>query len=150
MRLEENFRSTGHILAAANAVIAQDKRRLGKTLRPTKPIGVPVEVVGFPDPEAEARGLIAEMKRRAADGVPWEHMALLYRSNFLSRGFEEALMRAHVPYVIVGDVGFYQRAEIKDALALLRLAACPDDYQSDEALLHGSALRLGAPYPGLR
>ena len=134
VRLEENFRSTGHILAAANAVIAQDKRRLGKTLRPTKPIGVPVEVVGFPDPEAEARGLIAEMKRRAADGVAWEHMALLYRSNFLSRGFEEALMRGHVPYVIVGDVGFYQRAEIKDALALLRLAACPDDYQSDEAL----------------
>ncbi len=133
MRLEENFRSTGHILAAANAVIAQDKRRLGKTLRPTKPIGVPVEVVGFPDPEAEARGLVVEMKRRAADGVAWEHMALLYRSNFLSRGFEEALMRGHVPYVIVGDVGFYQRAEIKDALALLRLAACPDDYQSDEA-----------------
>ena len=133
VRLEENFRSTGHILAAANAVIAQDKRRLGKTLRPTKPIGVPVEVVGFPDPEAEARGLVMEMKRRAADGVAWEHMALLYRSNFLSRGFEEALMRGHVPYVIVGDVGFYQRAEIKDALALLRLAACPDDYQSDEA-----------------
>ncbi len=133
VRLEENFRSTGHILAAANAVIAQDKRRLGKTLLPTKPIGVPVEVVGFPDPEAEARGLVTEMKRRAGEGVAWEHMALLYRSNFLSRGFEEALMRGHVPYVIVGDVGFYQRAEIKDALALLRLAACPDDYQSDEA-----------------
>ncbi len=108
VRLEENFRSTGHILAAANAVIAQDKRRLGKTLRPTKPIGVPVEVVGFPDPEAEARGLVMEMKRRGADGVAWEHMALLYRSNFLSRGLEEALMRGHVPYVIVGDVGFYQ------------------------------------------
>ena len=98
MRLEENFRSTGHILAAANAVIAQDKRRLGKTLRPTRPIGVPVEVVGFPDPEAKARGLVAEMKRRAVDCVPWEHMALLYRSNVLSRGFEEALMCGHVPY----------------------------------------------------
>ena len=60
-------------------------------------------------------------------------MALLYRSNYMSRPFEEALMRAQVPYVIVGDVGFYQRAEIKDALALLRLAARPDDYQSDEA-----------------
>ena len=60
-------------------------------------------------------------------------MAVLYRSNYMSRPFEEALMRAQVPYVIVGDVGFYQRAEIKDALALLRLAARPDDYQSDEA-----------------
>jgi DNA helicase-2/ATP-dependent DNA helicase PcrA len=56
------------------------------------------------------------------------------RSNALSRGFEEQLMRAHIPYVLVGDVGFYQRAEIKDTLALLRLAATPDDVQSDEAL----------------
>ena len=61
-------------------------------------------------------------------------MAILYRGNALSRGFEEALMRARIPYVLVGDVGFYQRAEIKDALALLRLSATPDDAQADEAL----------------
>ena len=131
--LEDNFRSTGHILAAANGVIARDPGRLGKTLRATKPMGVPVEVVGFSDPPAEAAGLVAEIKRRRTVGVDWHDMALLYRSNYMSRPFEEALMRAQVPYVIVGDVGFYQRAEIKDALALLRLAACPDDYQSDEA-----------------
>ena len=131
--LEDNFRSTGHILAAANGVIARDPSRLGKTLRATKPIGMPVEVVGFNDPPAEAAGLVAEIKRRRAGGADWHDMAVLYRSNYMSRPFEEALMRAHVPYVIVGDVGFYQRAEIKDALALLRLAACPDDYQSDEA-----------------
>ena len=131
--LEDNFRSTGHILAAANGVIARDPARLGKALRATKPIGVPVEIVGFSDPPAEAAGLIAEIKRRRAGGTEWHDMAVLYRSNYMSRPFEEALMRAHVPYVIVGDVGFYQRAEIKDALALLRLAACPDDYQSDEA-----------------
>ena len=131
--LEDNFRSTGHILAAANGVIARDPVRLGKTLRATKPIGVPIEVVGFSDPPAEAAGLVAEIKRRRAGGAEWHDMAVLYRSNYMSRPFEEALMRAHVPYVIVGDVGFYQRAEIKDALALLRLAACPDDYQSDEA-----------------
>ena len=131
--LEDNFRSSGHILAAANGVIARDPGRLGKTLRATKPIGVPVEVVGFSDPPAEAAGLVAEIKRRRAGGADWHDQAILYRSNYMSRPFEEALMRAHVPYVIVGDVGFYQRAEIKDALALLRLAACPDDYQSDEA-----------------
>ena len=134
LRLEENFRSTGHILAAANAVIAKDPKRLGKTLRTSKGPGDPVEVVAFRDAEDEAVGLVAEMKRRhVQEGVPWEAMALLYRSAFLSRGFEEALMRARVPYVLVGDVGFYQRAEIKDALALLRLAANPDDRQSDEA-----------------
>lgn len=120
LRLEENFRSTGHILSAANAVIARDPKRLGKTLRTSKGPGEPVEVVAFHDAEDEAVGLVAEMKRRhAQEGVPWEAMALLYRSTFLSRGFEEALMRARVPYVLVGDVGFYQRTEIKDALALL-------------------------------
>jgi DNA helicase-2/ATP-dependent DNA helicase PcrA len=60
-------------------------------------------------------------------------MAILYRSNHMSRGFEEALMRSRIPYVLIGDVGFYQRAEVKDALALLRLAVRPDDFQSDEA-----------------
>lgn len=134
LRLEENFRSTGHILAAANAVIAKAPKRLGKTLHTRREPGDAVEVVAFRDADDEAVGLVAEMKRRQAqEGVPWEAMALLYRSSFLSRGFEKALMRARVPYVLVGDVGFYQRAEIKDALALLRLVANPDDRQSDEA-----------------
>jgi DNA helicase-2/ATP-dependent DNA helicase PcrA len=133
VRLEDNFRSTGHILAAANAVIAQDKKRLGKTLRTTKAVGEPIEVVGFHNPEGEAAGIAAAIRRRGSAGVPWDELAVLYRSNHMSRGIEEALMRGRVPYVIVGDVGFYQRAEIKDALALLRLAARPDDFQSDEA-----------------
>ena len=133
VRLEDNFRSTGHILAAANAVIAQDTKRLGKTLRTTKVMGERVEVVGFRDAEAEAHGVVAEIGRRHVEGTAWQDMAILYRSNALSRGFEEALMRSKVPYVLVGDVGFYQRAEIKDALALLRLATNPDDRQSDEA-----------------
>jgi DNA helicase-2/ATP-dependent DNA helicase PcrA len=133
VRLEDNFRSTGHILAAANAVIAQDKKRLGKTLRTTKAVGELIEVVGFHNPEGEAAGIAAEIRRRGSAGVPWDELAVLYRSNHMSRGIEEALMRGRVPYVIVGDVGFYQRAEIKDALAFLRLAALPDDFQSDEA-----------------
>jgi DNA helicase-2/ATP-dependent DNA helicase PcrA len=133
VRLEDNFRSTGHILSAANAVISQDKKRLGKTLRPTKSIGRPIEVVGFHNPESEAMGVVAEIKRRSAAGVGWEDRAVLYRSNHMSRSFEEALMRGRVPYVLIGDVGFYQRSEVKDALALLRLAARPDDFQSDEA-----------------
>jgi DNA helicase-2/ATP-dependent DNA helicase PcrA len=132
-RLEENFRSTGTILAAANAVIAKDENRLGKTLFTRKEMGEPIEVVGFHDGQAEAAGIAAEIGRRHELGIGWEEMAILYRSNYLSRAFEEALMRARIPYVLVGDVGFYQRAEIKDTLALLRLSAQPDDRQSDEA-----------------
>ena len=133
VRLEENFRSTGHILLGANAVIAQDRGRLGKTLYTRKPSGDPIEVVGFRNAEAEALGIASEIQRRHAAGSSWQDMAILYRSNALSRGFEESLMRAHIPHVLVGDVGFYQRAEIKDALALLRLAATPDSTQGDEA-----------------
>jgi DNA helicase II / ATP-dependent DNA helicase PcrA len=133
VRLEENFRSTGHILSAANAVIAQDRGRLGKTLYTRKPHGDPIEVVRFRNAEAEAIGIVAEIQRRHAEGSNWQDMAILYRSNALSRGFEENLMRGRVPYVLVGDVGFYQRAEIKDALALLRLSAAPDSSQGDEA-----------------
>lgn len=148
VRLEDNFRSTGHILAAANAVIAEDKKRLGKTLRTTKAVGEPIEVVGFHNAEGEAAGIAAEIRRRGSAGVSWDQIAVLYRSNHMSRGIEEALMRSRVPYVIVGDVGFYQRAEIKDALALLRLAARPDDFNrtrhSDASATHrraGSARR---------
>ncbi len=134
VRLEENFRSTGHILSSANAVIAQDRGRLGKTLYTRKPPGDPIEVVRFRNAEAEALGIVAEIQRRHAEGSSWQDMAILYRSNALSRGFEESLMRGRIPYVLVGDVGFYQRAEIKDALALLRLSATPDSPQGDEAL----------------
>ena len=133
VKLEENFRSTGHILAAANAVIARDETRLGKTLRPTREQGQPIEVVRFRNEEAEAIGIAAEIRKRGAEGVRWQDIAILYRANHLSRGIEEELLRVKVPYVLVGDVGFYQRSEVKDALALLRLATCPDDCQSDEA-----------------
>ncbi|MEO8714797.1 MAG: 3'-5' exonuclease [Acetobacteraceae bacterium] len=133
VQLEENFRSTGHILHAANAVIARDRQRLGKTLYTNKESGDPIEVLKFRDGEAEALGIVTEIVRRRADGLAWDDMAILYRGNALSRAFEEALIRARVPYTLVGDVGFYQRAEIKDALALLRLTATPDDRQADEA-----------------
>ncbi len=134
IKLEENFRSTGHIIDAANAVIARDRGRLGKTLFTRKPTGDRIEIVAFRNAEAEALGIVTEMQHRHAEGVGWADMALLYRNNAMSRGFEEMLMRARIPYVLVGDVGFYQRAEIKDTLALLRLSATPDDVQADEAL----------------
>jgi len=134
IKLEENFRSTSHILGAANAVISFDRKRIGKTLFTRKESGDPIEVVKFHDAEDEAGGIAAEIKRRIAEGLKCNEVAILYRSSFLSRGFEEALMRAKIPYVLIGDVGFYQRAEIKDALALLRIAYAPDDPQSNESV----------------
>ncbi|WP_294537483.1 UvrD-helicase domain-containing protein [uncultured Rhodoblastus sp.] len=133
VRLEENFRSTGHILAAANAVIAGDKSRLGKTLFTNLGAGHPIALATYRDAEAEALGLAAAILVKHGEGAAWDHIAVLYRTNVLSRAFEEALMRAKIPYEIVGDVGFYARQEIKIALAYLRLATHPDDRQSDEA-----------------
>ena len=102
IKLEENFRSTGHILDAANAVIAQDRARLGKTLFTCQPDGDRIEVVRFRNADAEAAGIVGEMQCRHAEGISWDDMAVLYRSNQLSRGFEEALMRAGIPYVLIG------------------------------------------------
>jgi DNA helicase-2/ATP-dependent DNA helicase PcrA len=133
VRLEENFRSTGHILNAANALIARDRQRLGKTLYTRKPDGTPIEILHFRNDEAEAGAIVTEIVRRRAEGVRWDDIAILYRRNTLSRVFEETLLHARVPFALVGDVGFYQRAEIKDALALLRLVSMPDDRQADEA-----------------
>jgi DNA helicase-2/ATP-dependent DNA helicase PcrA len=134
VRLEENFRSTGHILEAANAIIAEDKNRLGKTLYTQKGKGDPIEIINFRDDRSEATGIVMEIRRRNLKGTGYEDIAILYRNNAMSRVFEEALMRAHIPHVIVGDVGFYARKEIKDALALLRLLTFPDDPQSNDAL----------------
>ena len=105
IRLEEKFRSTGHILAAANAIIAEDKARLGKTLFTRKGQGACVEFMSFRDGDAEAGGLAEALLTRKREGARWAEMAVLYRNNFLSRGLEEALMRARIPYRLVGDVG---------------------------------------------
>ncbi|MBO1326213.1 UvrD-helicase domain-containing protein [Acetobacter sp. TBRC 12305] len=131
--LEQNFRSTGHILNAANAVIAQDTGRLEKTLFTAEGPGEKIEVLEFSSGQDEAQGLAREIGRRQLEGVRLEDMAILYRFNFMSRLLEEELLRAKIPYELVNDTAFWQRAVIKDALALLRLADCPDDTQSDEA-----------------
>lgn len=131
--LEENFRSTGHILSAANAVIARDPNRLKKELHTAAGDGKPIEIVSWSGSAEEAKGIAAEIGRRALEGVPYSDMAILYRFNFLSRLVEEELLRSKIPYELVNDTAFWQRAVVKDALALLRLSCCPDERQSDEA-----------------
>src|SRR4029077_9553300 len=98
------------------------RRGSARRCSPGKGQGTPVELMSFRDGDAEAAGLADALFARKGEGARWAEMAVLYSNNFLSRAFEEALMRAKIPYRLVGDVGFYVRAEIKDALALLRLA----------------------------
>nr|WP_280527495.1 UvrD-helicase domain-containing protein [Gluconacetobacter azotocaptans] len=131
--LERNFRSTGHILDAANAIIALDPHRLPKTLYTEEGAGEPIKVVAYRDGNQEARGIAGEIGRRAATGIPYHHIAVLYRYNYLSRVIEEQLLHQQIPYVLVGDTGFWQRGAVKDALSLFRLSVSPYDRQSDEA-----------------
>ncbi|MFT9091323.1 MAG: UvrD-helicase domain-containing protein [Gluconacetobacter sp.] len=131
--LERNFRSTGHILDAANAIIALDPNRIPKRLYTTVGQGNPIEIVACRNAWSEGKMIAHEIGRMAAQGHLYHHSAILYRYNYLSRGIEEELLRQQIPYVLVGDTGFWQRGAVKDALSFLRLAERPDDRQSDEA-----------------
>ena len=133
VRLEENYRSTQVVLDAANAVIRENQSRLGKTLRTRRQGGEPVTLVAAADERDEAEWLAIEYGRRAKAG-DWTYaeMAVLYRTNAQSRAFEEAFRRAGIPYRLIGAVSFYDRREVKDVLAYLRLVANPAD---DEAFL---------------
>jgi hypothetical protein len=133
-RLVNLGQKVADLMQAANADIARDEGRLGKTLFTRKDAGERVEIVRFHNAEAEAHGIVQELLRRAGEGAAREDMAILYGSSFRSRGFEEALIRARIPHVLVGDVGFHHRAEIKDALAFLRIALAPDHCRCDEVV----------------
>jgi DNA helicase-2/ATP-dependent DNA helicase PcrA len=133
VKLEQNYRSTQVILDAANAVIAENPQRLGKTLFTRKPGGDPITLLTASDERDEAQWLAAEYARLAAEtDTPYEGMAVLYRTNAQSRPLEEALRQRGVPYRLVGAVSFYERREVKDLLAYLRLIVNPAD---DEAFL---------------
>ena len=127
IRLEENYRSTERILEAANTVIAGNLGRLGKTLRATRSEGTAVTVYAAGDDRDEADWIVRETAEHRARGVPYDAIAILYRTNAQSRALEEAFRRVGTPYRIVGTVGFYERREVKDLLAYLRLVANPHD-----------------------
>ena len=132
IKLEQNYRSVGNILAAANAVIAHNDGRLGKNLRTEAEHGEKIRFLSaFTDGE-EAEFVVEEIKALHRDGMDLAQIAVLYRSNAQSRVLEQILFRAGLPYKIYGGLRFYERQEIKHALAYLRLAVNPDD---DNALL---------------
>ncbi len=131
VRLEENYRSTPNVLALANAVIAENTERRGKTLRATRPAGEPVTLIETLDERDEAE-VIADIviERTARDTFLRRECAVLYRTNAQSRALEDAFRRRSIPYRLIGAVRFYDRREIRDLMAYLKLVANPAD---DEA-----------------
>ena len=127
VKLEQNYRSQGSILDAANAVIAQNKARLGKNLWTAEGRGEPLRVYAAANDEEEARFVVDEVRQLHREGIALADMALLYRSNAQSRILEHALFRAGIAYKVYGGLRFFERQEVKHALAYLRLAANADD-----------------------
>jgi len=127
IKLEENYRSGSNILDSANALISHNSKRLGKNLRTAQGPGEPVRVFEAPSDFAEAKWMVDEMKQLVRDGFERKEIAVLYRSNAQSRVIETALFNAGMPYKVYGGLRFFERAEIKNALAYLRLLENPRD-----------------------
>jgi len=127
VRLEQNYRSHGNILDAANALIANNRNRLGKNLWTAAGKGEPVRVFEGESDADEARWIVGEVQALARDGTALSQMAVLYRSNAQSRVVEHALFSQGIAYRVYGGLRFFERAEIKHALAYLRLVATPED-----------------------
>ncbi len=121
IRLEQNYRSTGNILAASNALIANNTNRMGKSLWTNSGSGDPIDVYEARTETDEADFVVSTIQKLIDEGMAANECAILYRSNAQSRGFEERLIKYNVPYIIYGGLRFFERAEIKDALCYLRL-----------------------------
>jgi DNA helicase-2/ATP-dependent DNA helicase PcrA len=144
IRLEQNYRSHGNILDAANALIANNKNRLGKNLWTAAGPGEPLRVFEGESDGEEARWIVEEVRSLAREGTPLAHMALLYRSNAQSRVMEHALFSHGISYRVYGGLRFFERAEIKHALAYLRLVAMPDDDNAFLRVVNFPARGIGA------
>ena len=143
VRLEENYRSTGHILAAASAVIAHNEARLGKTLFTAAEEGEKLRVNGYWDGADEARTVSSQIERMMEEGGNLSQIAVLVRAGFQTREFEERFIAIGLPYRVVG-AKFYERAEIRDAIAYFRLIAQPADDLAFERIVNLPKRGLGA------
>ncbi len=120
VKLEQNYRSTDTILKAANALISHNKKRLGKILISTKENGDEIEILENENEKEESKKVVSYIKELLQSGIRPSEIAILYRINALSLAFEEALMKARIPFKILSGMRFYERAEIKDIIAYLR------------------------------
>lgn len=143
VRLERNYRSTSHILAAASGLIATNKSRLGKTLWTEANDGEKVIVRGIWDGEAESRLIADEVERAKRKGRRYSDIAILVRASFQMRAFEERFVMLQIPYVVIGGPRFFERAEIRDAIAYLRLIQSPDDDLAFERIVNTPKRGIG-------
>jgi DNA helicase-2/ATP-dependent DNA helicase PcrA len=143
IRLERNYRSTGHILAAASGLIAANKGRLGKTLWTEADKGDKVRVRGVWDGEAEARLIADDIEAARRRGRKFSDMAVLVRASFQMRAFEERFVMLQIPYKVIGGPRFFERAEIRDAHAYLRLIQSEDDDLAFERIVNTPKRGLG-------
>ena len=143
IRLERNYRSTGHILAAASHLIAYNEGRLGKTLRTEDVPGEKVTVTGSWDSEEEARAIGEEIEDLQRKKHPLNEIAILVRASFQMREFEDRFVTLGLPYRVIGGPRFYERAEIRDALAYLRVIQSPADDLAFERIVNVPRRGLG-------
>lgn len=143
VRLEQNYRSTGHILAAASSLIATNEDRLGKTLWTDQGDGEKVIVKGVWDGPEEARSICEDIENLQRKDHALSEIAILVRTGFQMREFEERLITLGVPYRVVGGPRFYERAEIRDVMAYLRVIAQPDDDLAFERIINVPKRGLG-------
>ncbi|MCE2716657.1 MAG: ATP-dependent helicase [Pseudomonadota bacterium] len=136
VRLEQNYRSTNHILGAASGLIANNRDRLGKELWTQKEGGDTVLVKGTWDSESEARFVIDEVEQYQRCGHHLNSMAILVRASYQTRDFEERCLKTGIPYRVIGGLRFYERQEIKDALAYLRILVQPNDGLAFERIIN--------------
>ncbi len=144
IKLEQNYRSGSNILDSANELISHNSKRLGKNLRTDQGPGEPVRVIESPSDFAEAQWMVDEMKQLVRDDFPRSEIAVLYRSNAQSRVIETALFNAAMPYKVYGGLRFFERAEIKHALAYLRILENPNDDTSFMRIVNFPPRGIGA------
>ena len=142
--LEQNYRSTQNILSAANAVIARNTGRRAKNLWTASGDGALITLDAADSEHDEARFVVGEIDRLADLGVEWGDIAIFYRTNAQSRALEELLVRQGIPYRVVGGTRFYERREIKDALAYLQVISNPDDTVAARRVLNVPKRGIGA------
>jgi DNA helicase II / ATP-dependent DNA helicase PcrA len=143
IRLERNYRSNGHILAAASGLIAHNRGRLGKTLFTDAAMGLPVVVTCTWDDEEEARGIADGIETLSKAGTRRNEMAILVRASFQMRAFEDRFVSVGVPYRVIGGPRFYERQEIKDAIAYLEVTLNPANDLKFERILNTPKRGLG-------
>jgi len=143
VRLEQNYRSTGNILDAANALIAHNEGRLGKKLWTADPAGKPIQLYAAFNEQDEARFVVEQIDQWLDEGRRADDCAILYRTTAQSRLFEEYLLRASIPYRVYGGQRFFERTEVKDALAYLRLLHNPNDDAAMERVINKPVRAIG-------